>query len=90
MTATVELTVRGSPGSSGRSWSIPIETGAENKEMGRILIRRGGESVAAGATILHFPLPAKMLTATRRGDCDLDMKALIAHLDSIALQHIMI
>ena len=48
VTAIVELTLRSPPGSTGRAPSMPLETGAENKEMGRVLIRRGGESIAAG------------------------------------------
>lgn len=28
--------------------AIPIETFSTNKEMGRILLRRGGETIAAG------------------------------------------
>ncbi|WRT67351.1 uncharacterized protein IL334_004322 [Kwoniella shivajii] len=48
-TATVELTLRSNPGSSsGRIPSIPLETSQDNKEMGRILVRRNGETIAAG------------------------------------------
>lgn len=47
MTATVEITLRAAPGSI-RVPSIPLETAADNKEMGRVLIRRGGETIAAG------------------------------------------
>lgn len=46
-TATVELTVR-SPTGSTRPPLIPLETAKENKEMGRVLLRRGGETIAAG------------------------------------------
>ena len=35
-------------GSGGRSTVIPLEPFSTNKEMGRILIRRGGETIAAG------------------------------------------
>lgn len=46
-TAIVELTLRPPTGSS-RPACIPLETAAENKEMGRVLLRRGGETIAAG------------------------------------------
>ncbi|GFZ45813.1 Elongation factor 1 alpha-like protein [Saitozyma sp. JCM 24511] len=49
-TATVEITLRPTQGSS-RTPSIPLETAAENKEMGRVLIRRGGETIAAGVVM---------------------------------------
>lgn len=48
MTATVEITLRASKGSTTRTATMPLETAAENKEMGRVLIRRGGETIAAG------------------------------------------
>ena len=48
VTATVELTLRSPPESTGRAPSMPLELAAENKEMGRVLIRRGGETIAAG------------------------------------------
>ena len=47
VTATVELSLRALPGSS-RTATIPLETASSNKEMGRVLIRRGGETIAAG------------------------------------------
>ncbi|KAL1411034.1 hypothetical protein Q8F55_001981 [Vanrija albida] len=47
VTATVEITLRPATGSS-RQAVMPLETAAENKEMGRVLIRRGGETIAAG------------------------------------------
>ncbi|ODN83415.1 hypothetical protein L202_01557 [Cryptococcus amylolentus CBS 6039] len=46
MTAMVEVTLRAN--SSGRVPSIPLETAADNKEMGRVLVRRNGETIAAG------------------------------------------
>jgi elongation factor 1 alpha-like protein len=49
-TATVEISLRPTQGSS-RTPSIPLETSAENKEMGRVLIRRGGETIAAGVVM---------------------------------------
>lgn len=45
-TAMVELSLR--PSSSGKISSIPLETATDNKEMGRVLIRRNGETIAAG------------------------------------------
>lgn len=45
-TAMVELSLR--PNSSGKVSSIPLETAADNKEMGRVLVRRNGETIAAG------------------------------------------
>ncbi|WVQ98946.1 hypothetical protein IAU59_006078 [Kwoniella sp. CBS 9459] len=56
-TATVELTLRSNNGngnsnaSSSKAPSIPLETAADNKEMGRVLIRRGGETIAAGVVL---------------------------------------
>lgn len=49
VTASVELTLRATQGSnSGRAPSMPLETAVDNKEMGRVLIRRAGETIAAG------------------------------------------
>ncbi|KAK8869588.1 hypothetical protein IAR55_000155 [Kwoniella newhampshirensis] len=47
-TAMVELTLRPNGSSGGRTPTIPLETAADNKEMGRVLIRRNGETIAAG------------------------------------------
>ncbi|WVQ78520.1 hypothetical protein IAT38_000606 [Cryptococcus sp. DSM 104549] len=47
MTAMVELSLRPNA-SSAKVPSIPLETAADNKEMGRVLIRRNGETIAAG------------------------------------------
>ena len=52
-TATVELSLRALPGSS-RAATIPLETASGNKEMGRVLIRRGGETIAAGMCPLYL------------------------------------
>ena len=52
--AEVYITLR-SPLYSGPATTvqpIPLEPFSVNKEMGRILIRRGGETIAAGQ---HFP-----------------------------------
>ena len=50
MSAEVQITLRtgtlSGPVSPVRA--IPLETFAANKDMGRILIRRGGETIAAG------------------------------------------
>ena len=45
--AEVQITLR-SAGGTGKAYSVPLETFAMNKEMGRVLIRRGGETIAAG------------------------------------------
>jgi hypothetical protein len=48
--AEVQITMRQAAfaGAGARSIAIPLEPFATNKEMGRILIRRGGETIAAG------------------------------------------
>ncbi|KAG9102065.1 Hsp70 suppressor, GTPase facilitates ribosomal subunit dissociation [Ceratobasidium sp. UAMH 11750] len=47
--AKVTITLRApSSGAGARGASIPLEPFAVNKEMGRILLRRGGETIAAG------------------------------------------
>lgn len=52
VTALVEITLRspsgGSAAAAGRVPTIPLETAAANKEMGRVLVRRSGETIAAG------------------------------------------
>lgn len=50
VSAEVQITLR-SAGGTGRAYSVPLETFATNKEMGRILIRRSGETVAAGIVL---------------------------------------
>ena len=47
VTALVEVSLRPTT-TGGRIPSLPLETAAENKEMGRVLIRRQGETIAAG------------------------------------------
>jgi len=47
VTATVEITLR-STQNAGRAPTMPLETAKDNKEMGRVLIRRAGETIAAG------------------------------------------
>ncbi|KAF8640104.1 hypothetical protein AX17_001340 [Amanita inopinata Kibby_2008] len=53
MSAEVEITLRTTSmsGSLSRVRSIPIEPFSANKDMGRILLRRGGETVAAGVVL---------------------------------------
>ncbi|KAJ3484999.1 hypothetical protein NLI96_g5250 [Meripilus lineatus] len=48
--AEVQLTLRstGVSGPTARAQPIPLEPFSVNKEMGRVLIRRGGETIAAG------------------------------------------
>lgn len=48
--AKVEVTLRGTTmsGPSALVSAIPLETFKANKEMGRVLLRRGGETIAAG------------------------------------------
>jgi len=48
--ARVRIAIRSSTisGPGGRAMPIPIETFNANKDMGRILLRRGGETIAAG------------------------------------------
>ncbi|TBU31999.1 EF Tu GTP binding domain-containing protein [Dichomitus squalens] len=50
MSAEVEISLRGSvySGPASRALPIPIEPFSVNKEMGRILVRRGGETIGAG------------------------------------------
>lgn len=49
-TADVQIALRGAQigGVSSIARGIPLETFATNKDMGRILIRRSGETIAAG------------------------------------------
>jgi elongation factor 1 alpha-like protein len=48
--AEVQIAIRQAvfAGSGARTAAIPLEPFSTNKEMGRILIRRGGETIAAG------------------------------------------
>ncbi|KAI0722180.1 EF Tu GTP binding domain-containing protein [Cerioporus squamosus] len=50
MSAEVEISLRSSTysGPASRALPIPLEPFSVNKEMGRILIRRGGETIGAG------------------------------------------
>lgn len=51
MSAEVQITLRSTTvsGPTARAQPIPLEPFSVNKEMGRILIRRGGETIGAGA-----------------------------------------
>jgi elongation factor 1 alpha-like protein len=55
MSAKVRINLRGSTISDSSGSAIPvklpIEAFKENKDMGRILLRRGGETVAAGESL---------------------------------------
>jgi len=53
VSAEVQITLR-SAGGTGRVHSVPLETFEINKEMGRVLIRRSGETVAAGTGFSSF------------------------------------
>ena len=60
--AEVQITLR-SAGGTGKAYSVPLEAFAANKEMGRVLIRRGGETVAAGKEFRHRGLvPREAMT----------------------------
>jgi hypothetical protein len=52
--AEVEIRIRvaGMSGPSAKTRPLPLEPFAVNKEMGRILIRRGGETIGAGRRIV--------------------------------------
>ena len=53
--AEVQIVLRSTVVSGISSTSrIPLETFAANKDMGRILLRRGGETIAAGESCLMF------------------------------------
>ena len=69
VTATVELSLRALPGSS-RTATIPLETASSNKEMGRVLIRRGGETIAAGQSPLSCERMV-LMSRCRVGDINL-------------------
>ncbi|PIL36878.1 hypothetical protein GSI_00568 [Ganoderma sinense ZZ0214-1] len=53
MSAEVEISLRGSAysGPASRALPVPLEPFSVNKEMGRILIRRGGETIGAGVVL---------------------------------------
>ncbi|KAI1789023.1 P-loop containing nucleoside triphosphate hydrolase protein [Ganoderma leucocontextum] len=53
MSAEVEISLRGSAysGPASRALPVPLEPFSMNKETGRILIRRGGETIGAGVVL---------------------------------------
>ncbi|KAI0332463.1 EF Tu GTP binding domain-containing protein [Cubamyces sp. BRFM 1775] len=57
MSAEVEITLRNSTysGPASRVLPIPLEPFSVNKDMGRILIRRGGETIGAGVVLELLP-----------------------------------
>ena len=65
--ARVQIKLRPS-GSSAKRSSIPIETFASSKSMGRVLLRRGGETVAAG----ECRIPSSGLERDARADIEAD------------------
>lgn len=54
--AEIEITLRGDSlsGTGAAPRPIPIEPFAVNKDMGRFLLRRSGETIAAGMTSTDF------------------------------------
>jgi elongation factor 1 alpha-like protein len=54
--AEVQITLRTATlsGPSSTARPIPLEPFSLNKDMGRILIRRGWETISAGKTVLHM------------------------------------
>jgi hypothetical protein len=65
--AEVQVSLRSpSSGSSARVQPMPLETFSVNKEMGRILIRRGGETIAAGLWNFNVLSCIEFLMKTKR------------------------
>lgn len=83
VTATVELSLRALPGSS-RTATIPLETASSNKEMGRVLIRRGGETIAAGQSPFSCERMV-LMSRCRVGDIDLVLTHLILPVSGCAI-----
>ncbi|CAI2184591.1 6663_t:CDS:10 [Funneliformis geosporum] len=52
---------------------IPLETYKENKELGRIMLRKGGETVAAGIVTNSLPV-RRLMTDTKLGSLPLRIK----------------
>ena len=65
--AEVQITLRSASmsGPAARAQPIPLEPFSVNKEMGRVLIRRGGETIAAGMFNTTYDL-VRQLTVIRR------------------------
>jgi elongation factor 1 alpha-like protein len=53
VSAEVQITIRSASlsGPAGRVQAVPLESFSTNKEMGRVLIRRSGETIAAGVVL---------------------------------------
>ena len=49
--ARVQISIRAPPSSTGRRAVVPLEPFTKNKSMGRVLLRRGGETIAAGIVL---------------------------------------
>jgi len=55
VSAEVQIALRtGSVGSMATARPIPLEPFSVNKDMGRILLRRGGETIGAGIVLEIF------------------------------------
>ena len=50
----ISLRTTSMSGPASRAQPIPLEPFATNKEMGRLLLRRGGETIAAGTNQSHY------------------------------------
>jgi len=53
--AEVEISLRSAGNTAGLK-GIPLEQFSTNKDMGRVLLRRGGETIAAG-TLIYRSVP---------------------------------
>lgn len=62
ISAEVQITLRPS-GYSGVARPIPLEPFTVSKDMGRILLRRGGETIAAGMRLACFHYVCHTLTS---------------------------
>lgn len=69
ISAEIEITLRGDSlsGTGAVPRPIPIEPFAVNKDMGRILLRRGGETIAAGRSSICKPLAHLYVYSTAAG-----------------------
>ena len=75
VSAEVQIALRGPQvgGVVSTVRGIPLEPFASNKDMGRILIRRGGETIAAGVLNLKISSPMfLMCSRCRDGDQHVD------------------
>lgn len=53
--ARIHVQLRGAASGANRRSVMPLETFAANKSMGRVLFRRGGQTIAAGIVLEVFP-----------------------------------